>query len=68
MPFSPATLERGIFRLEEANLITRKRIFRDPRTKSRLQGPRNLYRNRFNALASKAMSPTEFADALEGDS
>lgn len=68
MPFSPATLERGISRLEEANLVTRTRIFRDPRSKSRLQGPRNLYRNRFNILASKAMSPTEFADAIEDDS
>jgi DNA-binding HxlR family transcriptional regulator len=65
MPFSPATLERGISRLEKEELITRTQILHDPRNGNRLQGPRNLYRNRFDRLASEAISATAFAKAVK---
>lgn len=48
--FSVPTLERGIDKLVAAKLIRRRRIFRNPRTNRRLKGPRNLYRNNFDAL------------------
>jgi hypothetical protein len=50
MGFSAATLERGIDSLVDDKLIRRRRILRNPRTNRRLKGPRNLYRNNFDAL------------------
>ncbi len=48
--FSVPTLERGIDSLVDDKLIKRRRIHRNPRTNRRLKGPRNLYRNNFDAL------------------
>lgn len=62
LPFSVPTLERGIAKLEDQGLVVRKRILHNPRTGRRLQGPRNLYENRFDTLvdASKTLSPVDF--------
>lgn len=53
IPFSVPTLERGISRLEAADLLSRKRILKNPRTKARLRRPRNLYQNKFGSLGRK---------------
>ena len=68
-PFGIATLERGLAKLEEDFLITHTHITKDPYTKHRLQGRRNLYRNRFADLdkASKILKPADLADQLLSD-
>jgi hypothetical protein len=53
MGFSVSTLERGIASLEAANLMSHRRILRNPRTNRRLKGPRNLYFNNFDSLGDK---------------
>jgi hypothetical protein len=52
VPFAVPTLERGLVLLEQAGLVAHERITRHPRTKKRLQGPRNLYLNRFDTLSN----------------
>lgn len=53
MGFAVPTLQRGITRLEAAKLMAHKRIYRNPRTNRRLQGPRNLYFNNFDSLENR---------------
>lgn len=52
--FSAPTLERGIKKLEAAELISRERILVAPGTNRRLSGPRNLYTNNFASLRKQA--------------
>ena len=66
MPFGIATLERGFVKLEEDFLITHEHITNDPYTKHRLQGRRNLYRNRFADLDDSftILKPADLADQM----
>ena len=66
MPFSVPTLERGIARLESADLLVRRRILRDPVSHTRLRGPRNYYTNRFDSLGAPGdiLEPPEFEREL----
>lgn len=66
LPFSEATLERGVARLEEAGHLTRRRIHSDPVTGTRFAGPRTLYTNRFALMAKGAhvLTPAELAEEL----
>lgn len=53
MGFSVPTLERGIASLEKSELMSHRRITRNPRTNRRLKGPRNLYFNHFDLLSDE---------------
>jgi hypothetical protein len=53
MSFSVPTLERGLATLVDEGLIIKQRILVDPRTRKRLQGPRNFYINNFRSLNSQ---------------
>ena len=68
MGFSVSTLERGIAKLEEAKLMSHRRILRNPRTNRRLQGPRNLYFNNFDSLSGTVtlVEADDFDDFDEG--
>jgi DNA-binding HxlR family transcriptional regulator len=58
IPFSVPTLERGLTKLEQAGLVVREHITRNPRNNSRLSGRRNHYTNRFHTLDD----PTQHLD------
>jgi hypothetical protein len=59
-------LERGLVLLERAGLVAHQRITRHPRTGKRLQGPRNLYFNRFDTLenVSSILDEPAFVQAV----
>ena len=69
IPFSVATLERGLNSLVTKGLVTKMRIRRDPITGRRIEsGRRNLYTNQFATLAADvALSDAEIAQLLEDD-
>lgn len=59
LPFSAATLERGLHQLRDEGLLSWKRTVTDPRGpgRRRLAGPRNVYRNHFDRLEAQTKPP-----------
>ncbi len=66
LPFSTATLERGLTQLRNEELISWQRHVWDPRTRRRLAGPRNFYTNRFSQLEVEhdVIGPSEYTEQL----
>jgi hypothetical protein len=67
VPLAVPTLERGLVLHERAGLVAHQHITHDPRTRKRLQGPRNLYLNRFDALenVSSILDEPTFAQVVQ---
>lgn len=63
IPFSVPTLERGLRKLRQEDLISWDRITHNPRTRARLRGPRNHYHNHFDRLG-KAMESLDTEEYL----
>ena len=69
IPLSVPTLERGLVKLRRDGLVTRRRIYRHPRTGHRLRGPRNFYTNHFDLLDrdSRILDPEEYRREVSDD-
>jgi hypothetical protein len=69
LPFSVPTLERGLVQLRNENLLSSSRHVIDPRTRRRLTGPRNFYRNRFGQLevSVDVIDPETYGDELAAE-
>jgi hypothetical protein len=67
VPLAVPTLERGLALHEKAGLVAHTHITHHPRTGRRLQGPRNLYIDRFDVLenVSSILDEPSFAQAVQ---
>jgi hypothetical protein len=67
VPLAVPTLERGLALHEKNGLVAHRHITRHPRTGRRLEGPRNLYIDRFDAPenVSSILDEPSFAQAVQ---
>jgi hypothetical protein len=69
LPFSVPTLERGFIQLRDESLLSWHRHVVNPRTRQRLAGPRNFYRNRFGQLeiSEDVIDPGQYSEELDSE-
>jgi hypothetical protein len=67
LPFSKSLLENGFNSLDDAGLITRRKIARDPRTGVKFETSRVEYRNQFQKLDQRValVDPDAYEQIIE---